>query len=76
MVHIGSTIACLLMDIPFFHTQLVKPQLERRATAVFNIKSETKSRYITFGGAAGVASAFKAPISGVLYMLEEIATYW
>lgn len=76
MVHIGSVVACAVMELPYFHKRLVLPQLQRRSQAVFNVESELKSRFITFGGAAGVAAAFKAPISGVLYMLEEMATYW
>ncbi|XP_068090846.1 chloride channel protein C-like [Hyperolius riggenbachi] len=38
--------------------------------------SADKRKFITAGAAAGIASVFRAPVGGLLFALEEVASFW
>ena len=76
MIHVGAAAGANAITIPWIYDRLVGVAMNRRARATFNIESEVFNNYATMGAAAGIAAAFAAPVSGVVYILEEMATYW
>eukprot|EP00897_Mesotaenium_endlicherianum_P007846 jgi/Mesen1/708/ME000109S_10933 len=68
MVHIGAGIARAVLQCECFG--LVKP-----GGNTWLDKDQSRA-FATYGGAAGVAAAFNAPIGGVLFMFEEVSTFW
>ena len=72
MVHIGSIIGAAVSQgktITFgFDTSWTKFQDFRNDGA--------KRDFVTYGAAAGISGAFRAPIGGVLFTLEEGASFW
>lgn len=72
MIHIGAIMGAAVSQgktITFgFDTSWTKFQDFRNDRA--------KRDFVTYGAAAGVAAAFRAPIGGVLFTLEEGASFW
>ncbi|KAK4266364.1 hypothetical protein QN277_027302 [Acacia crassicarpa] len=70
LVHTGACIASLLGQ-----GGSTKYHLSSRWFQVF--KSDRDRRdLVTCGCAAGVAAAFRAPVGGVLFALEEVTSWW
>ncbi|KAH7681413.1 chloride channel 7 protein [Dioscorea alata] len=70
MVHTGSCIAFLL-------GQGGSRKYRLTCTWLRYFKNDRDRRdLITCGAAAGVAAAFRAPVGGVLFALEEAASWW
>ncbi|KAK4257930.1 hypothetical protein QN277_007453 [Acacia crassicarpa] len=70
LVHTGACIASLLGQ-----GGSTKYKLNSRWFQVF--KSDRDQRdLVTCGCAAGVAAAFRAPVGGVLFALEEVTSWW
>jgi chloride channel 7 len=72
MVHIGAIVAAAISQgktLTFgWNTSWTKFQDFRN--------DSSKRDFVTYGAAAGIAAAFRAPIGGVLFTLEEGASYW
>eukprot|EP00520_Triparma_pacifica_P002046 CAMPEP_0118667168 /NCGR_PEP_ID=MMETSP0785-20121206/19635_1 /TAXON_ID=91992 /ORGANISM="Bolidomonas pacifica, Strain CCMP 1866" /LENGTH=298 /DNA_ID=CAMNT_0006561589 /DNA_START=610 /DNA_END=1503 /DNA_ORIENTATION=- len=75
MVHIGAIICSGV-----FSSRIFNPLGEdevRIESAVDNGSFQSqKGLFATIGGAAGIAAAFNAPIGGILYVFEELSTFW
>ncbi|XP_076914675.1 chloride channel protein CLC-d-like isoform X2 [Bidens hawaiensis] len=70
LVHTGACIASLLGQ-----GGSTKYHLSSRWLQIF--KSDRDRRdLVTCGCAAGVAAAFRAPVGGVLFALEEVTSWW
>ncbi|PIA51193.1 hypothetical protein AQUCO_01100196v1 [Aquilegia coerulea] len=70
LVHIGACIAALLgQGGPDSH------RLKWRWLRYFNNDRDRRD-LITCGAASGVCAAFRSPVGGVLFALEEVTTWW
>ena len=72
MIHCGAIIGAAISqgrtNFFGFDTSWTKYQSLRNDLA--------KRDFITYGAAAGIAAAFRSPIGGVLFCLEEGASFW
>ncbi|KAK4478078.1 hypothetical protein RD792_017343 [Penstemon davidsonii] len=70
LVHTGACIASLLGQ-----GGSTKYHLSSRWLQVFTSERDRRD-LVTCGCAAGVAAAFRAPVGGVLFALEEVTSWW
>ncbi|KAM1742589.1 chloride channel protein CLC-d-like isoform X1 [Malus sylvestris] len=70
LVHTGACIASLLGQ-----GGSTKYHLSSRWLQIFNSDRDRRD-LVTCGCAAGVSAAFRAPVGGVLFALEEVTSWW
>ena len=78
MVQVGCAVANQSMKIPFWRRAmtLTADDPSVRKEVVAEEVDRERTLLLTIGGAAGIAAAFRSPIGGVLYMMEDMASYW
>eukprot|EP00889_Picochlorum_renovo_P001105 jgi/Picre1/28135/NNA_003541.t1 len=70
MVHIGAIMAAGLSQGHSTHLGWDSGLLRRFQNP------KDKRDFVTAGAAVGVATAFSAPVGGLLFMFEEVASFW
>ncbi|CAD5117652.1 DgyrCDS6405 [Dimorphilus gyrociliatus] len=70
MIHLGALIGAGISQMKTRTLRLNLPFFKRFRN------SEDKRNFISAGAAAGVATAFRAPIGGLLFSLEEVSSFW
>jgi len=72
MIHIGSIIGAALSQ-----GKTLTLGFDTSWTKFQDFRNDSSKRdFVTYGAAAGIAAAFRAPIGGVLFTLEEGASFW
>eukprot|EP00981_Chlorochromonas_danica_P010662 scaffold3299_cov198-Ochromonas_danica.AAC.3 len=72
MIHSGSIVGAAVSQ-----GKTITFGLDTSWTKFQDLRNDRSKRdFVTFGAAAGVAAAFSAPIGGILFTLEEGASFW
>ena len=70
LIHIGAAVSFIVMHLsPVWRLVIQKSVTE-------DAREQSERVYATIGAAAGISSAYGAPVGGVLYVFEELATFW
>lgn len=70
MIHLGSLVGAGLSQFKSDTLKVRLPFFERFRN------SEDRRNFISAGAAAGIASAFGAPVGGLLFSMEEVSSFW
>ena len=70
MIHIGALIGAGVSQFQSKTLRFSLPLFERFRN------SQDRRNFISAGAAAGIASAFGAPVGGLLFAMEEVSSYW
>ncbi|NXW30432.1 CLCB protein, partial [Phaetusa simplex] len=70
MIHLGALLGCGLSQLQSDTLGIHLPIFTRFRN------SADKRSFITAGAGAGIASVFRAPIGGLLFVLEEVSSFW
>ena len=72
MIHVGSIVGAAVSQ-----GKTITLGIDTSWTKFQDLRNDRSKRdFVTFGAAAGVAAAFSAPIGGILFTLEEGASFW
>ena len=70
MIHLGSLVAAGMSQFKSATFECSLPCFSRFRN------SEDRRNFISAGAAAGIASAFGAPVGGLLFAMEEMSSFW
>ena len=70
MIHIGALIGAGISQFESKTFGVSLPIFQRFRN------SQDRRNFISAGAAAGIASAFGAPVGGLLFAMEEVSSYW
>ena len=70
MIHMGSLVGAGISQFESKTFGIKLPFFSRFRN------SEDRHNFISAGAAAGIASAFCAPVGGLLFAFEEVSSYW
>lgn len=70
MIHLGALVGAGVSQFRSGTLRFKLPFFERFRN------SEDRRNFVSAGAAAGVASAFGAPLGGLLYSMEEVSSFW